>query len=89
MVPEKRPPALRGGRQRQHIYVDSHDVEVWQGERVVALLKHATLSWPKCDTCGHIMRLVGLEPHVKREFLSVHTYKCSCGETSVVEVAHM
>ena len=35
------------------------------------------------------MRLVGLEPDLRRRFVSLHTYECRCGEYAVVEVQQM
>jgi hypothetical protein len=41
------------------------------------------LGWPKCDRCGQIARLVGLEPDDVDPRASLHT--CDCGERIVIQ----
>ena len=37
---------------------------------------------------GRTMRPVGQESHATNPRISVHTYQCLCGETSVVDIGH-
>jgi len=42
---------------------------------------------PTCLECGHVMRIVALEPHFSFNFLDVLEYKCECSATLRFSVA--
>jgi hypothetical protein len=45
--------------------------------------------WPKCDQCGRLMQLVGIESDDANPRASLHTYECVCGEITAVTVTQM
>jgi hypothetical protein len=42
----------------------------------------------KCEKCGNVMRLVGLEPYAKHSHIHLHTYECICGEIEIIEASY-
>ena len=44
---------------------------------------------PTCLECGHVMRIVALEPHFSFNFLDVLEYKCECSATLRFSVARL
>src|ERR1700678_2241956 len=65
--------------------VDGHDVELWNGDRVVAKFSAAVKSFGSevpplsinCSWCGALMRLISSEPSPV-----AHSYECPNGHKS-------
>ena len=44
---------------------------------------------PTCPECGHVMRIVAIEPHFNFHFLDVQKYECECSATLSFSVARL
>jgi prepilin signal peptidase PulO-like enzyme (type II secretory pathway) len=44
---------------------------------------------PTCPECGHVMRIVAIEPHFSFHFLDVQKYQCECSATLSFSVARL
>ena len=44
---------------------------------------------PTCPECGHVMRIVAIEPHFNFSFLDVQKYQCECSATLSFSVARL
>jgi len=44
---------------------------------------------PTCSRCGHAMRLLALEPHIKFRSLDIQKFGCECGASLTVSVARI
>jgi hypothetical protein len=44
---------------------------------------------PTCPECGHVMKIVAIEPHFNFHFLDIQKYQCECSATLSFSVARL